>query len=445
MSTTRKVVWAEGILLTQQHFQQWEYYHHQQRFLLLNTLKSHAWGISQLIIDEDLLNNGIFLIQKCRIIFQDGKLIQYDAAVDPPLTYQLKTKLNQQIDLYLCLPLGHRVANISGYPTTNSPTTWQADYQIISDENDHERQHEILLARPHLILCSEEDPRELYESIKIAEIISLGNGRFQLSNQYLPPLLEIAGSMVLYNACKRWIETINVKCHILKDCIQQLLNKNVESNRSEYFHLLLLQILTNAVVILCYQQSANVHPEKMYISLISLIGSLSIFDNEYDINALPSYDHIHLYEVFCKLEEDIKILLTKAMPSPVVIIILNKIHDTLYMAENIDNRFFTKHHFYLAIKRESNDKNWIEHIQSQIKLSAYTSIKLIASLAVNGVIMRYTQRLPHKLSIKPGFEYFYIEQSGEAWQEIKQERSLALFLPYALSNAAIELITMIEQ
>ena len=117
MTSTREVVWAEGILLTQQHFQQWEYYHHQQHYLLMNSLKSHAWGISQLIIDEDLLRNGIFLIQKCKIIFQDGKLIPYDASIDPPLSYQLTSKTNQQIDIYLCLPLGQRVANVSGYPT----------------------------------------------------------------------------------------------------------------------------------------------------------------------------------------------------------------------------------------------------------------------------------------------------------------------------------------
>lgn len=445
MTSTRKVVWAEGILLTQQHFQQWEYYHNQQHNLLMNALKSHAWGVSQLFIDEDLLSNGIFLIQKCKIIFRDGKVIQYDAAIDPPLSYQLKTNVNQQIDLYLCLPLGHRVANISGYPTSNNATTWHADYQIVSDENDYERQYEVLLARPQLIICSSDESRELYDSIKVAEIISLGSGKFQMSNKYLPPLLEMNGSVLLSNACARWIENINVKCSMLRNSILNLRNKNAESNRLEYFHLLLLQMLTNAVVTLRYQQVTNVHPEKLYNTLLALIGSLSIFDYEYDITGLPNYNHANLYDVFIKLEDNIKILLTKAMPSPVRVIMLNKIHDNLYVAEDIDNQFFDKHHFYLGVKRESSDKQWIEQFQFQIKLSAFSTIKLIAALAVAGVKMNYTQRLPHKLSIKPGFEYFYIEQSGEAWQEIKQERSLAVFLPYALSNASIELITMVEQ
>ena len=232
---------------------------------------------------------------------------------------------------------------------------------------------------------------------------------------------------------------------ILKDNYQHLQNKNPENNQLGYVHLVLLQSLTNTLFMLRYHQAVIAHPEQLYTALMSLISSLSIFDDQFEITILLAYDHTQLHNIFHTLEENIKSLLEKAMPSPMAIIMLRRIHDTLYIAENIDSQFFEQHHFYLAVKHEATDKQWIEQFLSQIKLSAYSTIKLIAAMAVAGVKMNYTQRLPHKLSIKPGFEYFYIEQTGEAWQDIKQERSLALFLPYALSNATIELITMAEQ
>ncbi len=445
MATTRKVVWAEGILLTQQHFQQWDHYSYQQHYLLMNILKSHAWGVAQLIIDEDLVSNGLFLIKKCKIIFQDGQFIQYDSAIDLPLSYQLIQKSYQQIDIYLCLPLGNKVANVSGYHATDTASRWEADYQMISDENDHNRQQEILLARPRLILCSSDETREHYESIKIAEIVPAGIGSFQISDKYIPPLIKMTGSIVLYNACDRWIEFIGAKISVLKESYQLLQNKVAEHNQLAFIHMILLQSLNNTLCLLQNCQTAGTDPLQLYNALKMFISTLSVFDYQFDNTTIPNYDHAQLYNVFSKLIEVIKYLLDKAIPLPVAIIKLNRVHDTLYVAENIDSQFFNQHHFYLAVKLESPDKQWLEQFQSQIKLSAYSTIKLIAALAVTGVKTQYTQRLPHKLSVKAGFEYFYIEQNDEAWQKIKQERSLALFLPYALSNAAIELITIAEQ
>ncbi len=480
MSKTHKIIWAEGILLSQQHFQQWEIYHQQQNRYLLHALRSHAWGLCELVIDEDMLSSGILLIKKCKVIFQSGILIKYDATIDAPLCYHLNAVESQNKEIYLCLPLGQKVSNITGYHQSDQINTWLADYKIISDLYDHSREHEVLFAKPNLMLLSNEDNLSHFESIKIAEIVKCGREQYKLSENYMPPAFIMQGSHLLCHWCMKWLAYLRSNEQVLRENYQQLTDKMSENDQLVFTHLILLQAVRNARILLQhYVDISTVHPEQLYIIFANLVCSLSLFDHQYDITAVPCYSHTKLFDVFNILQQDIKVLLEKAIPSSVSVIMLRKIENTLYIVENIDPKYFNQYNFYLAIKQEintaqkinnvlndslkrnnqitdksfsyaiddqnSNNKYWAEQIQHQIKLSAYSMIKQITASAVSGVKVIHTQRLPLTFSIKPGFEYFYIHQSGEAWDLIKKERSLALFIPYILTDAIVELITIAEK
>lgn len=477
MSKAHKIIWAEGILLTQQHFQQWEFYHQQQNQFIFRTLRSHAWGLIEIAIDEELLSNGVFKVQKCKVLFQSGLLIQYDSAVDPLLCYQLNSNENQIKDIYLCLPLGQKVSNISGYSQGNQVNTWLAEYHIISDIYDHNREQEVLLAKPNLILLGNHENRNNYESIKIAEIIKNDQQKFKMVDTYYPPLLNLHGSQFLQNHCERCLAFLNAKELMLKECYQRLQDNMADNYQAIGIHLILLQAIACAISLIQYYMKLDtLHPSQMYLVLSVLISKLSIFDPNHSTATIPTYDHGNLFHVFNNLNQDIKMLFDKAIPSPVAVIMLRKIEDTLYVAENIDSQYFHQYHFYIAIKiavnsehikkslpsepslqdndrffmpdieRQNNkDKYWADQIQNQIKISAFSMIKQIAALAISGVKVVHMQRLPGKLSIKPGFEYYYLTQTGEAWDKIKQERSLALFIPHFLTNATIELMTIADK
>lgn len=477
MAKAHKIIWAEGILLTQQHFQQWESYHQQQNHFIFRALRSHAWGLFEIVIDEELLCNGIFKVQKCKVLFQSGILIQYDSAVDPLLCYQLKAQEIQIKEIYLCLPLGQKVSNISGYTQGDQANTWLADYHIISDIYDHNREQEVLLAKPNLMLLSNHENRNNYESIKIAELVKCDQQKFNLAETYYAPFLNINGSLFLKDYCERCLTFLHAKELMLKEMYQRLQDNMADNYQYIINHLILLQAINCTINLIQYYMGIDtVHPSQLYIVLSNLVSQLSMFEPSYSVITIPSYDHGKLYNVFNRLNEDIKILFEKAMPSPVAVIMLRKIEDNLYIAENIDGKYFNQYHFYIAIKLELNsdqnlhqeaftrtnpanskffipssssqinkDKYWADQIQSQIKLSAFSMIKQIAALAITGVQVTHIQRLPAKLTIKPGFEYYYVSQTGEAWETIKQERSLALFIPHLLANAAIELMTIADK
>ena len=78
MKTLEKIVWTEGLLLAPQHFQQWDFLQevrHQQQYSYLHPL---AWGIVELVVDEEALVNGKFRVVSCESIYPNGIFIRFD-------------------------------------------------------------------------------------------------------------------------------------------------------------------------------------------------------------------------------------------------------------------------------------------------------------------------------------------------------------------------------
>ncbi|NKB47671.1 MAG: hypothetical protein GKR77_07785, partial [Legionellales bacterium] len=74
-----KLLWAEGVILGQQQFQQWDAYWQQTLTTHLHTLSPHHWGMLTYAIDQPQLTIGEFTLQQCRAIFPNGVLVHYQA------------------------------------------------------------------------------------------------------------------------------------------------------------------------------------------------------------------------------------------------------------------------------------------------------------------------------------------------------------------------------
>ena len=68
----RKLVWTEGLFLTQHHFQQLDRYHELLLQERLNTVFPFAWGVLDLMIDEHALASGQFKVERLSAILPDG-------------------------------------------------------------------------------------------------------------------------------------------------------------------------------------------------------------------------------------------------------------------------------------------------------------------------------------------------------------------------------------
>ena len=71
MKDIKQVVWTEGMLLGQQHFQLWDRYTHARQNFQRETIAPLSWGLVSVDIDHDSLQNGQFQLSDYSVIFPD--------------------------------------------------------------------------------------------------------------------------------------------------------------------------------------------------------------------------------------------------------------------------------------------------------------------------------------------------------------------------------------
>ena len=85
------VQWHEGMLLTPQHLQQSDFYHHQILTHVLRQVTPYYWGIHHLRLDESQLSHGVLRVLQLSATMPDGSPLYYNAQTDPPLELDLNT------------------------------------------------------------------------------------------------------------------------------------------------------------------------------------------------------------------------------------------------------------------------------------------------------------------------------------------------------------------
>jgi type VI secretion system protein ImpJ len=440
-----KIVWAEGVFLSQQHFQAWdkqlERSQNQRQFLI----NPFSWGIISLSIDQDILERGRFQVLEVSVLFQDGRLVRHQSTVDAPLICDLDAHGGDALGVYLALPANDHVGSISGYPQQSQASGWVADYREIEDCFDASRKREILLARPNLHLLTDEEALGPFLSIKIAEVVHDGDQRYRLIDTYIPPVCRLSASPVLVQRLSRIVETLNAK------------RKQIESARegcdggasgfacSDPNNHALLQSLNGILPQLKHLAgNPDLHPEQLYRQLCQVAGSFCTYHNKATIDSIPPYQHEDLGQVFQKIDSLLSLLLELKTTAKATALVLEKESDCLLSCTDVSGSLFNRETFFIEALFDAEDPNWITDFARQVKVTARSVIETSVASALPGVRLVHTQRPPAKLATRSGCEYFRLEPRGDFWNQMIEEGSLAVYLPHPFNTANIKIVTVEE-
>lgn len=444
IANLQKVVWSEGVLLGQQHLQQWERYQEMRQIFWLSALTPYCFGLKSLEIDEKSLSLGMLVIKKCQLIFPNGLCIDYNNKLDQPLSYDLSSIANPVTSIFLATPIMQGAKGIPGYREPLTSVCWLAQYYSIQDEYDSQREREILLAKPQLVLLSEKDERSMYMTMKIIELNRINTVEFQLSKMFIPKVLTIQASSTLKDLLQEYILLLSTNIRLLQERQRQIDSATTSLTYSAMTSFMLLQLLNGTLPNLqhLFQQPSH-HPIYFYRCLCYLIASLTTFSALENAYNLPEYHENDLAHTFTQLDQLLKRVLPAAIPPAKSLLQLQRENEMLYKIDKIEEQFF-KGHFYIAISLQVEDRQWPLLFERQVKVGAYSMIETIVASALVGVKITHIQQLPQKLFIRPGYTYFYIEPIGDFWEQVKKEKTIALFIPYAFINSKVELITVEE-
>ena len=429
MNNFNKLVWSEGTVLTQQHFQQWDSYHTHYTHFLFNLACPFQTGIKNLIINQDMLKHHKLIIQKLDAIFPNGVIVEYNNQSDSPLSLDIMP--NNSKTIYIGLPITQHTTGITGYPDNPAHPAWKGYYQIIPDNEDSTRERELLLAKPNLVLLTEDDDKSQFYTLKILDAHN---------PDYIPPVIALNSAYWLQERLRSSAELLHASIKLLLHRQHHYRTDLTEFNHRDLADFLLLQLFKQTLPQIEFLLlHPFLPPIEFYKLLIIFLGNLSSFMPTPDYKT-PHYNHEDLYTSFNVLYNTMIIFMEKAIPARMPSLKWHHESDTLYSIHNIDSRLFESSRFYLAVYHEDANISWINHFTHKIKIGARSRIEAIITSALPGIPLIHTQRPPNKLPVKAGYEYFYLEPKGEEWEKIKTERTLSLFKSYDFLNARIDLI-----
>ena len=104
MSWRSKVIWSQGMFLQPHHFQQEARHVEQLLDSRVRATGPHAWGFSELVLDEGLLALGRVGVLRASGVLPDGTPFTIPTLDATPVPLELSADLKGEI-VYLCAPV----------------------------------------------------------------------------------------------------------------------------------------------------------------------------------------------------------------------------------------------------------------------------------------------------------------------------------------------------
>jgi len=440
-----KVIWKEGMALSPHHFQQSEEQNNFDSQFKWGIQSPYFYGVKTIAFNEVSLSSGEVSIQNLSGIFRDGTVFSLNTGAAGLLTRSFEGVFGHQrptLDVYLSIPNWvSGGANLTSNASDNLNARFYTQIRDIADNNTGKNNREIEFASLNFRIHFEGENLDGYQSIKICRLGRNAQGQAVLLKSYIPPLIQIGGSVTLINSLKELIEIVSAKSnHLMAGRSKS--EKGAIQFRPDFFNnFLILSSLNRELPLLnYYYQNPSCHPETLFLALIGFCGSLSSFGANSTSIFDFQYNHSDLKGTFDQVFSQIKSLLNDGPSSEYRIIPANRISSQkqLFDLSTVTAAHFT--HYFLAATGNGDEAELIQIIQKNVKACPTSKLDSMITAATSGIPFVLESVPPASIPIKVGYKYFRLDNNSTLFREALGDRSLAIHMPSIFSNIQLELV-----
>lgn len=430
MLPKQRVAWVEGMLMEPQHFQQQERFFENLIDTRLRSAGSYSWGFISLEIDRGLLEQGKLALKKAKGVFPDGTPFSMPDDVPLPLPLEIGEGCQGKV---ICLSV---LMDISGNTQIDLIQDVRKNSRFRTvDAEVPDRNHGVSLeGSPRLCtmqLGSLKTRLSLADAISSAESALpvgmvrevAGDGRIVLDERALPPMLDFRAigwlpgftSELLGLISQRLESVFRPDVHMTIGGLSELLELLLLQTLSE-FNLRISQLLALPLV----------HPERLFETLLSLLGRLSIIpggERLWDRSDLV-YQHNEPHSCYFPLFAAIRRALSLVIEAPAVALPFIDRGDSIYLCQNDSQLRLEKLIFAVSCGLS------IEHLRTyfpaQVKLGPVEKIIQLIDLQLPGARLMPMASPPRHIPYYPNSIYFEVDHSDPIYKEMMAGSALAL-------------------
>jgi type VI secretion system protein ImpJ len=372
-----------------------------------------SYGLGKLIVNETLLGEGIFSIQEMTLVMASGLLLNVpgNATVSP---FNLNLPGTIKVSVYLHI--------LNDMPTADSSTGgWAEDTEVRIPRVIH-----------RMALSSEQDYPKALETLKLAEFKKSPQGTWQVSQEYIPPLLQVGTSPFFRKEIDALVEALALfQYNLYMDAVSYLSGDSLSSVKqclkSVYRSQRLLANLVSQV---------HLHPFYLYEDLYTLYTEVCFYRNTTPENITSAYNHNQLASlntIIDLLHKQMQLVRTLPPYLPFELV------DNIYQVKLPDEIRQATNVYLLAQK----DRIITQLSLDELKLAGFSRLPVVHKMALQGIPFKKVEHPSFQHSFGAEVEFYQLRE-GEEWDHALNETTVAFYNRPELRGTTFYLFWRIE-
>ena len=443
MSWRSPVVWSQGMFLQPHHFQQ-----EARSFARLVDERArcgspHAWGYSELVVDDTHLARGAIGIARASGVLPDGTPFAIPQLDEPPAPLDITGDLKNEL-IYLALPFSREGVTEVDFGDA-AAKGMSADALRVEAAQASVRDHtsasdepaSIQTARLKLRLIRAKDLTDAYAVLGIAHVAERrADSMVLVDRSYIPPMICLDATEALVGSARLLQGLVTQRAQGLAASMGQL--GNGISEVSDFLMLLVLN--RSAPLLRQHALTPNAHPHAFHADCLRLAGELATFTSASRVAAeFPPYRHDDLRGCFAPLIDALRRMLSVVPERNAVQIELVERNHGVRTAVVTDMELVRTGNFVLGVNAQMPPEQLRQRFVAQSKLSPPEHLRKLVNGALPGIGLRAMPVAPRQLPYHAGYFYFELERGGELWQVFERTGNLALHVGGDFPGLALEL------
>ena len=425
MTGKNRVAWHEGMFLRPQHFQAQDRFIEAQLGARVTPLRPWPWGLTELVIDQDLASLGKFGVARASGILPDGTPFSIPDDLPPPEPLDVPADAR---DALVSLTLPAQQPGAVQFREAEA-SALEARYLVSETEvadafSDDRTTEPIEFGRPNLRFGVTRDQTYGRVTLGLARVREVSNKRVQFDDRYVPPTLDIAAAARL----KGGLTDIAGRAQQRADELALRAVEATEGGSDTFASFLLLQALNRWLPVMQHLgHLPSVHPERLYECLIAMAGELAtLIRPDRRAPPLPLYDHEDPRTCFEPVFDLLQSMLSAMFDRSAVQLPLEQAGPGAFVSTITDHNLYQTGYFYLAVSAASPVEEIRGLFPAVAKIGSIGRMRQIVDSALPGVPLRHTPTPPPQLRVLPGFVYFELDRGVPDWREFATAPALGL-------------------
>ena len=435
--------------MSPQHLQALDRFHEVLLAARVGAITPYDWGVVAIDFDVAALGTGQVRLQRFAGVMPDGAAIAFeenDPEAPPPRpAAEHFPAAARSLDVYL--GLAREREGVPSYAEDGngaSRTRYLVATRPVQDTTAPAGATVAMsFGRPNLVLLLGEEPRDDYETMKVAEIVRGPTGQLALSETYVPPCLRISASPYLVGAIRQIAARVISKQRELAEGRGQ---REPSGNLAavELSRFLQLFSLNGSVPVIAHlSEAADASAHDAYLLLSQLAGQLATFAPGSDPSTLPRFAYTDLRSTFEPLFARLTSMLGGLAIAQYVAVPLEQRPGGLHLARIQDDRIL-RSQLFLAVKSDLSEAQVAEQLPRLCKIASTAEIQGLVQAAAPGLPLRVEHRPPPQIPLRQGTLYFSLATDNRYWQGILANRNLVMYLPppFDPARTTVELLAL---